>query len=101
MNPYKGLSVDTFLRADAQDDVAVLKRRLAKVESDLKAAARNVDYMRKQVSRQIELRVAAERRAGDRNVSALERELEATKKENESLRHQLRIESDRAWGLVP
>jgi hypothetical protein len=59
---HKGLSIDSSLRLDPEED---LRRRL-------ELANRRVCELRDQVQKQINLRVAAEQRAGNRNVALLE-----------------------------
>lgn len=48
-------------------------------------ACRKVDQLREQVQKQINLRVAAEQRAGNRNVSRLESENAQLRRENGDL----------------
>lgn len=87
---------DAFLRADAQDDAAVWRRRA-------EFAAQRVDELRAQVQKQTNLRVAAEQRAGAKNVAETERAFTRAQRLAWELRQQLNeahAEIDRLNGLL-
>lgn len=88
--------VDAFLRADAQDDAGVWRRRA-------EFAAKRVDELRAQLQTQINLRIKAEQRAGAKNVAETDRAFVRAQRLAWELRQQLNaahVEIDRLNALI-